>query len=135
MQCPVIIQNHEGMTMDLTMGSPAMLSKLMMQAHDGKIEERVEQALLKRGQACEEGLQRSVVRTLCRNKKINAREKSRLMQLVSGTVQTVDWLRKHGWAIEPEFSCGLANDTLEHRVDGCMGGNPETGEPRRSAPS
>ena len=49
------------------------------------------------------------------------------MQLVSGTVQTAEWLRKHGWAIEIECACGMAEGTLEQRVDGCMGGNPENG--------
>ena len=49
------------------------------------------------------------------------------MQLVSGTVQTAELLRKHGRAIEIECSCGLAEDTLDHRVDGCIGGSPENG--------
>ena len=66
-----------------------------------------------------------MVRKVCRSKNINAREKSLFMKLVSGTVQTAEWLRNHGWAIELECSCGLADDTLEHGVDGCMGGNPE----------
>ena len=36
MQGPVIIEDHKGMTMDLTMGSPAMLFKFMVDAYNNK---------------------------------------------------------------------------------------------------
>ena len=73
-QGPVILEDQNGMTMDLTTGSPALMAKIMVQAYNRKIEDRVEQVLAKRGQAFEKGNQRSVVRSLRRSKTV-ARDK------------------------------------------------------------
>jgi hypothetical protein len=118
---PHILLTSTGEELDMEMGSPAMLKHYLIRAHEEKADKACEEVINQRGTplSCGEKLDWFLIRKILRKKKIPAKVKTTILEIVYGTAPTPSWLWAHGWQISPTCDqCGCQKD-IDHLASGC----------------
>ena len=116
---PTVMITATGTVLDLTAGSPAMLKKYIIDDYKKLVDDKIMEHLLSREVFHPlHVMDWYTIRKFLLHRVPTSRDKSSLLQYLSGNNLTPAWLHSHGWVIDHKCPCGEV-DNIGHWLAGC----------------